>query len=42
MTPCSNPYPSALQHECRSHIDHICVHIYVDVIHECHAVVHED
>jgi hypothetical protein len=36
------PYPSALQHEGRSHANHICVPVYIDVLHECQVVLHAD
>jgi hypothetical protein len=36
------PYPSPLQHEGWCHADHICVPIYIDVLHECQVVMHID
>jgi hypothetical protein len=36
------PYPSFLLHESRPHDDHIYVHVYVDVLHECQVVEYTD
>jgi hypothetical protein len=35
-------YPSFLLHESRPHDDHIYIHVYVDVLHECQVVVYTD
>jgi hypothetical protein len=38
------PYQSrsVLLHEPQPHDDHICVHVYIDVLHEGQVVVHAD
>jgi hypothetical protein len=39
-----SPYQSCsvLLHEPQPHNDHIDVHVYVDVLHECQVLVHTD
>jgi hypothetical protein len=44
VTPYPFPYPysSVLLHEPWPHGNHICIHINVDVLHQCQVVVHAD
>jgi hypothetical protein len=41
-TPLPLPLPSSLQYEPRPHDDHIYILVYVDMLHECQVVFHED
>jgi hypothetical protein len=39
---CPYQSPSVLLHEPQPHDDHICVHIYIDVLHEGQVIVRAD